>query len=460
MSKPDLDGIIRSPSAETFLRMVTKGFYDSSYMGLWMYEVIGREWDEMRKWAEGLRNEINPQTCTWSIGIWEWVYGLVPDDSLSLAYRRRRILARIIGVKPINPESIRRGIQTLTGRKDIPVEVKDFTGPYQFSIIMRIPDGSPFTHKGIAAYVRGIKPSHLRLHLEYAVAGEIYTQEEICFISMGLHWKLLFWLCRTFDGTWSFDGGLRLDAERGYKAKAGLKLNFGAFANVGIFDGSWEFDGNLVFDAVRQGMLDIHCLELRTGAKLIEQFLSEECCAKFHYKASFWGNVFFDGSFRLDGDTDFGLGRDYTAKPGLKLGCGGFANASAFDGTWLFDGNKGLDAERSSSIEIPELKLRSEMELPEKFQSFIQAKAVYAIDFWQQMYLDGIGNFDGSWIFKDQKRQECSHGTLAVSYMAAANHESIAGVSVEKSRNRWRFDGACMFRDAKLLNAFYEKEEM
>lgn len=40
MSKPELD-IIRSQSAEAFLRSVTKGFYDQSYTALWMYEVIG-----------------------------------------------------------------------------------------------------------------------------------------------------------------------------------------------------------------------------------------------------------------------------------------------------------------------------------------------------------------------------------------------------------------------------------
>ena len=89
MSKPDLDTIIQSPEAETFLGMVTKGFYSNSYTGLWMYEVIGREWDEMRGWAEELQNEIHPQTCTWSVAIWEWVYGIEPDETLPLEYRRQ-----------------------------------------------------------------------------------------------------------------------------------------------------------------------------------------------------------------------------------------------------------------------------------------------------------------------------------------------------------------------------------
>ena len=49
MSKPDLD-ITRSPEAQMFLRSVTDGFYNRSYLALWLYEVIGREWDEMAGW--------------------------------------------------------------------------------------------------------------------------------------------------------------------------------------------------------------------------------------------------------------------------------------------------------------------------------------------------------------------------------------------------------------------------
>ena len=88
MSKPDMDTIIKSPEAKMFLRMVTKDFYNNSYLGLWMYEVIGREWDEMREWAEELKAEIYPQTCTWSIDIWEWIYGRESNDCLPLDDRR------------------------------------------------------------------------------------------------------------------------------------------------------------------------------------------------------------------------------------------------------------------------------------------------------------------------------------------------------------------------------------
>lgn len=156
MSKPELD-IIRSPEAEAFLRSVTKGFYNQSFIGLWIYEVIGREWDELREWSEGMRTEIHPQTCTWSIGIWEWVYGFPPDETLTLEERRRRVLSRVFSAKPINPEVLRRGISATAGAE---AEVKDFVSPYTFGVTLRITN-NPIPLERILRYIYETKPAHL-----------------------------------------------------------------------------------------------------------------------------------------------------------------------------------------------------------------------------------------------------------------------------------------------------------
>ena len=156
MSKPELD-IIRSPEAAAFLRSVTKGFYSQSFTGLWIYEVIGREWDELRAWSEGMRTEIHPQTCTWSIGIWEWVYGFPPDETLTLEERRRRVLSRVFSAKPINPEVLRRGISATAGAE---AEVKDFVAPYSFGVTLRITN-NPIPLERILRYIYETKPAHL-----------------------------------------------------------------------------------------------------------------------------------------------------------------------------------------------------------------------------------------------------------------------------------------------------------
>lgn len=163
MSKLDLESIIQSPEAETFLGMVTKGFYDNSYIGLWIYEVIGREWDEMHEWAEGLKKEIQPQTCTWSIDIWEWLYGIEPGEGLTLEYRRQRVLSKILGVKPINPEVIRRGVNKLLGSSNGWAEVHDCVEPYCFEVILNLTGHKPLNYAEIFNFIHEIKPAHLKM---------------------------------------------------------------------------------------------------------------------------------------------------------------------------------------------------------------------------------------------------------------------------------------------------------
>lgn len=165
MTKAEFDSIIQSPEAATFLDMVTEGFYNNSYTALWMFEVMGREWDEMKTWAEGLRYEINPQTCTWSIAIWEWIYGIETDETLPLETRRQRILAKAAGKKSANPETIRRSVAAFLGVAASEVEVNDFVKPYSFEVVIHLDGTEPFSFADIHASVREIKPSHLTLYL-------------------------------------------------------------------------------------------------------------------------------------------------------------------------------------------------------------------------------------------------------------------------------------------------------
>ena len=169
MTNPDLT-IIQSPEAERMRRMVTEGFYDRSRIGLWMFEIIGREYDDMAEWARALRNECFPQTCTWSIAIWEFVYGIEPDDSLSLEYRRSRILTRKLQQPPINPARIEAALSALSG---CPVSIIDPIAPYTFRVV--VDESNAVADHGIwQRFLREIKPSHLSFRTETRIKRE-YT---------------------------------------------------------------------------------------------------------------------------------------------------------------------------------------------------------------------------------------------------------------------------------------------
>lgn len=158
MSKPSLD-IIRSPTAEEMLRMVTQGFYDKSYIALWLFEVIGREYDDMAAWSQELKREIFIQTCTWSIGLWEWVYGVSSDPELSLEQRRAQILAQQLRRPPINPAQIEGVISAFTG---CPVRITDPIKPYTFALEIDESNAKfPVNYKAARELLNKIKPSHL-----------------------------------------------------------------------------------------------------------------------------------------------------------------------------------------------------------------------------------------------------------------------------------------------------------
>ena len=163
--------IIKSPAAAKMLDMVTYGFYDRSRVALWMFETIGREYDDMEKWTLELRYEIFPQTCTWGMPIWEFVHGFEPDSSKSLEWRRKRVMAHRLSHPPINPARIETALTELTGTR---VKIKEFVAPYVFQVDAHecgSRDGASFIFDYLDAVrlLRGMKPSHLSFTVNAAV---------------------------------------------------------------------------------------------------------------------------------------------------------------------------------------------------------------------------------------------------------------------------------------------------
>ena len=226
MSRLDPVAIIRSPEAETFLNMVTKGFYDNSYIGLWIHEVIGREWDEMREWAEGLKKEIQPQTCTWSIDVWERLYGIEPGEGLPLECRRQRVLSKILGAKPINPEVIRRGVNTLLGSSNGWAEVHDFVEPYCFEVILNLTGHKPLNYAEILNFVHEVKPAHLKMLIiaisKFDIKFQTLEQFQPISLKMPFYFSnqpndvILLNGRRRLDGSWKLDSTFRGVIMRGF----------------------------------------------------------------------------------------------------------------------------------------------------------------------------------------------------------------------------------------------------
>ena len=65
MATFDIERFPESESAKRMLSYVTPGWYDYSYVGKWLYEVMGREIDNAEFYVEDLINQLFPETATW-----------------------------------------------------------------------------------------------------------------------------------------------------------------------------------------------------------------------------------------------------------------------------------------------------------------------------------------------------------------------------------------------------------
>lgn len=85
----DLERFPWSDSANRMLTYVTKGWYDKSYVGKWIYEVMGRELDLATMHIEELPYQMFIDTATWGLKYHEIKYGLPVREDLSYEERRR-----------------------------------------------------------------------------------------------------------------------------------------------------------------------------------------------------------------------------------------------------------------------------------------------------------------------------------------------------------------------------------
>lgn len=153
----NLENFPTSKTAKKMLGMVSQGFYDDSYVGKWIYQVMGAELDGMDAKVEDLPYQAYVDTATWGLRYWEQLYGLETDESLSYEERRARIHIAEASGQPINPERIRRVLELLTNR---PCEIVERNSEYKFKVIIYQGEDE-IKWKKLMAWLDKAKPAHL-----------------------------------------------------------------------------------------------------------------------------------------------------------------------------------------------------------------------------------------------------------------------------------------------------------
>lgn len=164
------DEIIKSVSAGRMLDRVSP-IYNDSYVGLWIFEAIGREYDGLWDIIHELPDQLFPESVTWAIELWERRYGITPPATATLEERRRKLLAARSTPSPFTPAALQRYIQQLVRRQS---EVLDHIGPYTFGVFITASDNMDTSDtEAINAYIKRHKPSHMSFELWFQCISSV-----------------------------------------------------------------------------------------------------------------------------------------------------------------------------------------------------------------------------------------------------------------------------------------------
>ena len=111
MEKFALESFPTSESAKKMLGYVSDGFYDESYVGKWIYQVMGLEYDRALEMVEDLPAQFFPETATWGLMYHEIKWGLPVRENLSYEERRKRIYQKRDYRAPMTPYRMEKGLE-------------------------------------------------------------------------------------------------------------------------------------------------------------------------------------------------------------------------------------------------------------------------------------------------------------------------------------------------------------
>lgn len=205
----DLEKFPSSEAAKRMLSYVTKGWYDKSYVGKWVYEVMGREIDSASEFFEEIPLQYFVDTATWGLKYHEMKYGLPIREDLSYEERRKIIREKKDTKAPMTPWRME---QILKGATDYEVHVYDindghyFEHPNLFSVQLQ---GESVLNLGeVKKRVDKLKQSHTLY--DFSVILMTIANTEIFDTKVTYRMALLWWM-NVLDGSYLLDGSTILD---------------------------------------------------------------------------------------------------------------------------------------------------------------------------------------------------------------------------------------------------------
>lgn len=216
MEKFDLESFPTSESAKKMLCYVSDGFYDKSYVGKWIFQVMGIEYDKALEKAKELPEQFFPETATWGLMYHEIKWGLPVRTNLSYEERRRLIYRKRDYRAPMVPYRIE---EYLVNEINFEAHVADCNDPGIFGYaavhpnifkVTFIGEGTLDTKK-VKEILNKIKQSHTAYIMEDMVMASIDNKnlETVRCMRLDVH-AYFYFFKRILNGDWILDGSVSL----------------------------------------------------------------------------------------------------------------------------------------------------------------------------------------------------------------------------------------------------------
>lgn len=303
----------RFPSNETAQRMMEyvtgNGFYDRSYVGKWLFQVMGTEMEDARRLlVRELPLQIFPETATWGLVYHEQKYHL--PGAGNLEERRRQVIKKETEVMPFIPDTVRRSLSNLYGIDLDCIEVEEDAEPFTFRILYQERDDTNIPAADSRKYMMSLKPSHLHLDMLKRYSGGSWLLADICSVIRvrsvfypGLSgWEPLF-----LDGSWKLDGSYLMDGIQAGRVIEFYPLRLGVFAEFFVEAGGLyglkaraEAFSHVFFNITGKLYSDIYasCAGKNSAGCIGECEINVDMESRLICENNVWR---LDGTFPLDG---------------------------------------------------------------------------------------------------------------------------------------------------------------
>ncbi len=273
----DLDYFPSSEAANRMLSYVTKHWYDNSYVGKWVYEVMGQEMDTAVDIVKDLPNQLFVDTATWGLVFHEQKYGL-PMQPMNTDYAaRRKIIHNKMDTKaPMSPYRMEQLIKNAIGYEASVHDINDdgytFSHPNIFSV--QITGDDPLDFHEALDRIRAYKQSHTRFI--FSVLMMIILNTEIITPRVTFRMEMPWWTLRILDGYYDLDGEIALDQ---------------------VYPMEFYIRPRIVISHTET--IELINMLMRFDSPLDEEILDDR--VRYRFESTLWSGFLLDGRYDLDG---------------------------------------------------------------------------------------------------------------------------------------------------------------